>query len=217
MRSRMACQLSLLTNCFPEDICWPPDTTLRGSSQTPSDVSYCSSGSSGSDDMRNMSECPKYTIGYPTSARGGCRIIGLTRASDPCIEHGYSTSAEFQALPAENRTTSISQGLYDCIILAFDGPVQTETLPSIVSTDGALSICVSRCSQPENVIQGSQDLPISDTKLGNPTAWRAKAGENAVRNQAEENWDGKDRKRRLRRPGRLIIGLLVITLVMWVF
>ena len=217
MRSRTACQLSLLTNCFFEDICWPPDTTLPGSVQTSSDASYCSSGSSCSDDMGNMAECPKYTIECPTSARGGCRVIGLRCASDPCIEHGYSTSAEFQALPAENSTSSISQGLYDYIILAFIEPVQTETLPSIVSTDRALPTYESQCPQPENVSQEGQDLPISDTNLDSPTAWRAKVGEIAVRNQAEENWDGKERKRRLRRLGRLIIGLLVITLVMWVF
>ena len=214
MRSKMACQLSLLTNCFFEDISWQPDTTLRGSLQTSSDASYCSSDSSCSDDM---GECPKYPIKCPISARGGCRVIGLTCASDPCIEHGYSSSAEFKSLPAENSTYSISQGSCDCIVLAFLGPVQTEFLPSIVSTDRAPPTCAAQCSQPENVSQEGQDLPISDTNLGNPTAWRAKVGEIAVRNQAEENWDGKDRKRRLRRLGRLIIGLLVITLVMWVF
>ena len=164
-----------------------------------------------------MGECPKYTIECPTSARDGCRVIGLTYASDPRIEHGCSASAEFQALPAENSTSSISQGSYDCIILAFIRPVQTETLFNIISTDRALPTCASQCSQKENVSQEGQDLPLSDTKLGNPTAWRAKAAEIAVRNQAEENWDSKDRKRRLRRLGRLIIGLLVITLVMWVF
>ena len=213
----MACQLSLLTNCCFEDICWPPDTTLPGSLQTSSDASYCSSGSSCSDDMGAMGECPKYTIEFPTSARGGCRVIGQNCASDTCIERGYFTSAEFQLLPAENSKSSISQGLYDCIILAFIEPVQTEILPYIVSTDRALPTCASQCSQPENACQEGQDLPISDKDLGNPTAWRAKAGEIAVRNQAEENWEGKDRKRRLRRLGRLIIGLLVITLVMWVF
>ena len=217
MRSRIVCQLSLLTNCFFEDIFWPLDTTLVGSLQTSSDGSYCSSGSSCSDDMGNEGEGPKYTIECPSSVRGGCRVIGLTRASDPCIEHGYSTSAGLQALPAENSTSSISQGLYDCIILAFIGLVQRETLPSIISTNRALPTCATQCSQPENVSQKGQDLPISDTNLGNPTAWRAKVEEIAVRNQAEENWDGKDRKRRLRRLGRLVIGLLVVTLVMWVF
>ena len=217
MRSRMACQLSLLTNCFLEDICWTPDTTLRGSLPTSSDASYFSDGSSCSDDMRNMVEYSENTIECPTSARGGCRVISLTSASDPCIEHGYSTSAEFQALHAENSTSSISQGLYDCIILAFIGPVQIETPNSLVSTDGALPTCESQCSQPDNVSQEGQDLPISDANLGNPSARRAKVGEIAVRNQAEENWDSKERKRRLRRLGRLIISLLVITLVMWVF
>ena len=166
--------------------------------------------------MGNIGECSKNTVNCPTSARGGCRVIGLTSASDPCIENGYATSAEFQALPAENSTSSISQGLYDCMILSFIGPVQIETLNSLVSTDRALPTCESQCSQPENVSQEGQDLPISDKNLGNPSAWRAKAGEIAVRNQVEENWDGKERKRRLRRLGRLIIGLLVITLVMWV-
>ena len=217
MYSRIACQLSLLTNCFFEDICWPPDTTLVGSLQTSSDASYCSSGSSCSDDIGNVGEGPKCTIECPNSAWGGCCVTGLTCASDSCIDHGYSTSAGFRVLPAENSASSISQGLYDCIILAFIGPVQRETLPSIFSTDRALPTSASQCSQPENVSQEGQDLPISDTNLGNPTAWRAKVGEIAVRNQAEGNWDGKDRKRRLRRLGRLIIGLLVVILVMWLF
>lgn len=39
----------------------------------------------------------------------------------------------------------------------------------------------------------------------------------AVQSQAEENWDGRKRKRRLRGLGRLVIGLLVITVVMFVF
>ena len=217
MRSRIACQLSLLTNYFFEGTCWPPDTTLRGSLPTSSDVSYFSDGFSCSDDVGNMGGCFKHTIECPTSALGGCRVIDLISASDTCIEHDYLTSAGFQALPAGKSTSFISQGLYDYIILAFIGPVQKETLASIVSTDRALPTCASQCSQPENVSQEVQDLPISDTNLGDPAAWRAKVGEIAVRNQAEENCDGKERKRRLRRLGRLIIGLLVITLVMWVF
>lgn len=167
--------------------------------------------------MGEMGECPKYTIEFPTSAWGGCRVISLNCASDTCIERGYLTSRDFQPLRAENGISSISQGLCDCTILAFIEPVQTVILPYIVSTDRALRTCASQCSQPENVSREGQDLPISDKDLGKPTAWRAKAEENAVRNQAEENWEGKDRKRRLRRLGRLIIGLLVITLVMWVF
>lgn len=60
-------------------------------------------------------------------------------------------------------------------------------------------------------------MPISDRILGTPTAWRAKVGEIAVKSQAEENWDSKNGKRRLRRLGCVVMGLLLITVVMFVF
>lgn len=60
-------------------------------------------------------------------------------------------------------------------------------------------------------------MPISDKILGIPTAWRAKISEIAMKSQAEENWDGKSGKRRLRRLGCVVMGLSVITVVMFVF
>ena len=59
--------------------------------------------------------------------------------------------------------------------------------------------------------------PPSGRILDIPKAWRAKIGEVAMRSQAEENWDGKNGNRRLRRLGCVVMGMLVITVIMLVF
>lgn len=164
-----------------------------------------------------MSKCPRHAFECPASVIGGCCTIWLRYASDLYTEYHYTALAKLQPLPAENNTAFISQGFYDCIIPAIIGAVQTETPSCSVSTNRPLPICASRNCQPENVSQESQDLPISDTILGSPFTWRAKTDGIAVQSQAEENWDGRKRKRRLRGLGRLVIGLLVITVVMFVF
>ena len=71
--------------------------------------------------------------------------------------------------------------------------------------------------EQENIGQKSRRSSISDTVLVGPTAWRAKIGEFAEKNQAEENWEGMNRLRRLRRPRAVAMGLLVITVVMLAF
>lgn len=214
MTSRMVSHPLLLTDCLLQEICCPPDTTCRGSSQTSSHVFCCPNDFPCSD---NMGECPMNTFECPASVGGGCCAIGLRCASDLCFEYHYKMLAVFQPLPIPNSTPSIPQGLYDCIVPATIGPVQTSTLPSSLFTDRAIPICTSQNCPPENISQKGQDLPISDTILGNPTAWRAKIGEIAVKSQAEENWDGRDSKRRLRKLGCVAMGLLVITAVMFVF
>ena len=143
--------------------------------------------------------------------------MSLRYAADLCVEHHYSTLAELQPLAAENSISFIAQGFNDCIISAFFGLVQSEIPPSGVSTQRTQPTCASQYCQPENVNQETQDLPISGTNFGKPKTWRARIGEAAVQNQAEESWDGKDRKKRLRRLGRVVVDLLVIALVMWVF
>lgn len=196
------------------EICCPPDTTCRGSSQTSSHVFCCPNGSSCSD---AMAECPMHTIECPASVGGGCCAVGLRCASDLCLEFHYKTLAVFQPLPTHNRTPLISQGFYDCIIPATVGPVQTSILPSSLSTARVVPTYVSQNCQPKNIIQKGQDLPISDRILGTPTAWRAKFGEIAVRKRAEVNGDGENGVSRLQRLGCVIMGLLLMTVVMFVF
>lgn len=203
----------LLANCLLKEICCPSDTTCRGSSQTSSRVFCCPNTFSCSD---NMAECPVHKFECPASVGGGCCDIGLRCAIDLCLEYRYKTLAVFQQSSFHNSTSFISQG-YDCIIPATIGPVQASTLLSSLSSDRAVPTCASQNWQPENISQKGQDLPISDMILGTPTAWRAKIGEIAVKSQAEENWDGKNGKRRLRRLGCVVMGLLVITVVMFVF
>ena len=163
-----------------------------------------------------MGESSKHTIERPASARGGCCAIGLRCASDPCFEYPYRTLAVLQPLHVPNSTSFISQGLYHCITPAIIGPMQTRTSPSNLSALRAAPTYASQNRQPENVSQKSEDLPISDSILGTATIGGAKIGEIAVQSQAEENWDGKNRKR-LRRLGCVVMGLLVITVVMFVF
>lgn len=158
-----------------------------------------------------------HTIECRASAGNGCRATGLRCASGLCFEYHYKTSAMFQPLPSHNGTFSMSQGFYSGIVLGTMGPVRTSTSPSSLSTDRAVPTCASQNYQPETVSQKGQDLPISVKILGTLTAWRAKIDEIAVKSQAEENWDGKNGNRRLRRLGCVVMGLLVITVVMFVF
>lgn len=73
------------------------------------------------------------------------------------------------------------------------------------------------CIIPAAVSDMQTSIPPSDRILDAPKAWRAKIGEVAMRSQAEENWDGKNGNRMLRRLGCVVMGLLVITVVMLVF
>ena len=164
-----------------------------------------------------MGKCPEHTRECPASARVSCCAIGLRCASDLYIEYQYTALALLQPLPAKNNTPFTSQGFYGCVIPAILGAMRIESPSCNPSTDGTLPTCASQNCQPENASQQGHDLPTSDTILGKPTAWGAKIGEIAVQSQAEENWDGKNKKRRLRRLGRVVVGLLVVTVVMFVF
>ena len=163
-----------------------------------------------------MGESSKRTIERPACADGGCCAIGLRYASDLCFEYPYRTLAVLQPLPVPNSTSFISQGLYHCILPAIIGPMQTGTPPSSLSAVRATPTYASQNHQSENVSQKGEDLPISDTIVGTATIGGAKTDGIAVQSQAEEHWDGKNRKR-LRRLGCVVIGLLVITVIMFVF
>ena len=202
------------TDCLLQEICCPPDTTCCGSLQTSSHVFCCPNAFSCSD---SMVQCPVHTFECPASVGGGCCAIGLRCASDLCFDYHYKTLAVFQPLPMHNSTYSISPDSYDCIIPTTMGLVQRSGSLSSVFTDGTGPTCASQKCQPENISQKGQDVLISDTSLGTSIAWGAKIGEIAVESQAEEKWDGKNAKRRLRRLGCVVMGLLVITVVMFVF
>ena len=183
------------------------------------DVAFMPSG-----DKQNRSSCsdgvdegPEYTFERPAAASGGLYAIGLRYASDLSTEYYFSALVVLQPLSAQNSTSFTPQGFYDFIIPVFVGHVQTEIVRSSLSTDRVLPTYTSQNCQFENVSEEGQDMPTSGTVLGNPTPWRAKIGETAMQSQAEEKWDGKDRKRKLRRLGRVLVGLLVITVFMWVF
>ena len=214
MTSRMAFHPFLLTRCLLQEICCPPDTTCRGSSQTSSHVFCCPNAFSCSD---NMVECPMHTFECPASAGGGCCANGLHCASDLCFEYHYKTLAVFQPLPMHNSTYSISPEFYDGIIPIAMCLAQRPTSLTSLSTSGAGPVCALQNCQPKVIGQKGQDLPIGDRILEAPTAWRAKIGEIAVTSQAEEKWDGKNGNKRLRRLGCVVMGLLVITVVMFVF
>ena len=215
MTTRTVHYPSPLTDCLLQEICCPPDTTGRDSSHTSSLVLCCRYAFSCSD---NMVECPLHTFESPATVGGGCCAVGLRCASKLCFEYRCTTLAVCQPLSFHNSTSFNFPDLYDCIISATRGLVQASSPPSSHSIDNVVPASASHNCQPENTIQKGQDLSISDSILGTPTAWRAKLGEIAVKSQAEDNWDGKNGgKRRLRRLGYVVIGLLVITVVMFVF
>ena len=170
MTSRMVSHPLLLTDCQLQKIHCPPDTTCHGSSQTSSHVFSCPNDFPCSD---NMSECPMNTFECPASFCGGCCAVGLRCTSDLCFEYHYKTLAVFQTLPIPNSTSSIPQGLHDCIFPATIGPIQMSTLPRSLFTDRVIPTCTSQNCPPENISRKGQDLPISDRILGNSTAWRA--------------------------------------------
>lgn len=196
------------------ETCCPPDTTCRGSSQTSSHVFCCPNAFSCSE---NMDQRPMHMLECPASVGGGCCATVLRCASDLCFEYHYKTSAVFQPFPIHNSTSPDSQGFYDGVSLATVGTLQKSFPPSSLSDDRTVPTYALQNCQPEDIGQKGQDLPISDKILGIPTAWRAKISEIAMKSQAEENWDGKSGKRRLRRLGCVVMGLSVITVVMFVF
>lgn len=212
--SRTVFHRLLRADGFLQELCCPADTACRGSSQTSSHVICCPDAFSCSD---NVAAYPTHTFECPSSAGDGCCAIGLRCAFELCLEYHYKTLAVFQPLPNHYSTSFVSQGLYDCIMPASMNSVQTSIPPSSISADRVGRACASQNCRPENVGQKGQNLPISDRILGTPTAWRAKVGEIAVKSQAEENWDSKNGKRRLRRLGCVVMGLLLITVVMFVF
>ena len=196
----------LLTDFHLQEICCPPDTTCRGLSQTVSQVVCCPKAFPCS---YNMVGWPMHTLEGPISAGGGCCTTGL------CFEYNDETLVVFQTLPIHEGTIFNSQSFYNCSIPATMGPVQTFTLPSSLSTGRVVATGASQKCQPENINQ--KELRISDRTPGTQTAWRSKTDEIAVKSQAEENWDGKNGKRRLRRFGCVVMALVAITVVMFVF
>ena len=78
-------------------------------------------------------------------------------------------------------------------------------------------MCGSRYCLPESISHHSRDVPIDDRSLEASAAWGAKMGKIAIKSQADESWDGKKGKKRLRRLGCVVMGLVVITVVMFVF
>ena len=204
------CPLSL-ADYLPQEICCPPITTCHQSSQTSSHVLCCPYTFSCTNDI---AQCPVHAFECPASVGGGCCAFGLRCASDQCFEYHYKTLAVLQPLPIQNIISLIPQGFYDCIIPA---AVRAPAPPSSLSPDRAVQTCSWQDCQSENVNQKNQDLPTSNIFLGDLDAWRAKLGEIAMRSQAEENWDVAQGKRRLRRLGCVVMGLVVITVVMFVF
>ena len=217
MTSRMAIRPSSLADCLSQEICCPPNTSCHRSPQTSSRVLCCPHAFSCTNDNRSIAQCPAHAFECPVSVGGGCCPIGLRCASDQCFEYHYKTLAVLQPLPIQNNTSLVPQGFYGCIIPATVGFMQTPAPPSSVSTKRAVQTCTWQDCQPADVDQQSQDLQASNMHLGNSAAWRAKLGEIAVRSEAEENWDVAKGKRRLRRLGCVVMGLLVITVVMFVF
>ena len=161
---------------------------------------------------------PRHTFECPTFVDGGSWAIGLRSTSTVCLEYHNNALAAFQ--PIRNNRFTVPQGLCDCIIPGAMGVVQASASADNLIADRVFLRCASKnCphGERENVSQKSQRISTSDRVFEGPTAWRAKIGDFAKNNQAEENWEGKNRNRRLRRLGAVVMGLLVITVIMLVF
>ena len=204
------------TYCHLQEIFCPPETTCLGLSQTNSYVFCCPKAFSC---YYNMNEWPMRISEGPTSGGSGCCAIGLRCESDLCFEYVDEMLAVFQPQPLHihKDTNFNSQGSYNCSILATIGPVKTSTLSSSLPTSQVEPKCASQKCKPEKINQKDQDLRIRDRRPETQTAWRSKIDEIVLRSQAEEDWDGKNGKRRLLRLGCVVMALVVIPVVMFVF
>ena len=161
---------------------------------------------------------PRHTFECPASVDGGAWSTAPRSTSAVCLEFHNNALVEFQPI-GSNRFT-VPKGLCDCIIQSATGVVQMSISADILITDRAFLRCALKNDphgEPKNISQKSRRLSISDSVPEGPTAWRAKIGKFAEKNQAEENWEGMNRYRRLRRPRAVAMGLLAITVVMLAF
>ena len=204
------------TYCHLQEMFCPPETTSLGLWQTNSHVFCCPKAFSCCYDLN---EWPMHISEGPTSGSRSCCAISLHCESDLVFEHNDEVLAVFQGQPLHiHKGTSFnSQGFYNCTILATIDPVEMSTLPSNLPTDQVEPTCASQKCQPEKITQKDQDLRIRDGRPETQTAWRSKIDEIVLRSQAEEDWDGKNGKRRLLRLGCVVMALVVIPVVMFVF
>lgn len=207
MALRLASHPMLLTYCQLQEICCPPNTTGRGLAQAFSYIFCC---------PKAFSCCYLNEWHIPTPGGDGCCAFSLRCEPDLRFEYDDKMLAVIQRLPIHKGTSFNSQGLYNCPIPATIGPVKTPTLPSSLSTGQVVPKCASQTCQPGKNSQKDQVLRINDRTPGTQTAWRSMIDDIAAKSQAEEDWDGKNRKRRLRRLGCVVMALVVITLVMFI-
>ena len=161
---------------------------------------------------------PRNTFECPASVDGGAWATALRCTSTVCLEYHNNALVEFQPI-GSNRST-VPRGLCDRIIQSATGVVQMSNSADNLITYRVFLRCDLKSDphgEQENIGQKSRRLSISDRVLEGPTAWRAKIGEFAEKSQAEENWEGMNRLRKLRRPRTVAMGLLVITVVMLAF
>ena len=201
--------------CHLQEIFCPPDTTCLGLSQTNSHVFCCPKAFSC---YYNMIEWPMHISEGHTSGGGGCCAIGLRCESDLCFDYNDEMLAVFQGHPlhVHKGTSSNSKGFSKYTIPSTTGHMKTSILPNSLP-NGQVGPCALQKCQPENINHNNQDLHISDRTRGTQTAWRSKVDEIVLKSQAEEDWDGKNGKRRLLRIGCVVVALAVITVVMFVF
>ena len=162
---------------------------------------------------------PRHPDECPESVDGGAWSTVSRSTSTVCLEYHNNALVEFQPI-GSNRFT-VPHGLCDCIIQSATGVVQMSTSADILITDRVFFLKCALKNDPhgeqEDINQKSRSFSISDSILEGPTAWRAKIGKFAQKNQAEEKWEGMNTYRRLRRPRAVAMGLLVITVVMLAF
>lgn len=201
--------------CHLQEMFCPPDTTCLGLGQTNTHVFCCAKAFSC---CHKLNEWPMHISEGPTSGSRGCCAIGLHCEFDLVFEHNDEMLAVFQGQPLHDHkgTSSNSNGFYNCTLPSTIGPVETSTLPSSIPTGQVVPTGASQKCQPESINHNDQDLRMSDRTRGTPTAWRSKIDEMILKSQAEEDWDGKNGKRRLLRLGRVVTALVVITVVMFV-
>ena len=206
-----------LTNCLLQGICCAIKTTCHLSSQKSSHVLSYQCAFSCHDDGNQYS---LHTFASRNSFDFDHCDIYPSYGPDLYLKHCYKILAVLQSLPIQSHASSFPQVSYNCIILATIGLVRTSTPIGSTFTERVLPMCASQNCRQEDISHKGQNLSISNKILEAPAASAALTASThgiVVKSQAEENWEGKNGKRRLRRLGCVVMGLVVITVVMFVF
>ena len=195
-------------------MCCPPNSTCHHSSRTPSRILCCPHGRTCGPDA--SAHCPLHTFQCPGFVGGGCCLVGLRCSLDLCQVFSYKTLAVYKPLQISENLMSKPSGSDQSTAPTSSANPQDVLLQAESNMGLTATTCTLPSCQSASFEEGPLNLLTSDRIRGKSTAFRAKVGETAVRNEADDGLDGKDGRRRLIRLTCTTAGMAFITLLMMV-